>query len=126
MDERAYDRIYNEGGEGYNPYRHTAEPETEYPRTEGDVIREINATGTDEHPDMVARREELRVELAEIRAAKEAEFEAEWDRETTIARRAEWNAFAATMPTVIEADRKQRELGWTMGALRRATQMHNL
>ena len=63
----------------------------------------------------------------EMAQAEAESFEAEWTREVTIERRAAWNAWAiATSPTPVQVAQRERQQGWTTGALRRAITIHTL
>lgn len=127
----AYDRALNEGGEGFNPFRHTAPvEETPRARTADDIRRDLDACGMD--PRRAAEVEALRAELAELVAAEDAAFAAEWTPEVTAARRAEWNArvMAGEFGTrtidfraVAAAEKAQ---GWTNADLRRAIALNGL
>lgn len=75
--------------------------------------------------------------IAEAHAREQAELaerEAVWTRETTMARRAEWNArvkrgeFTARpgKPTVVQVAAAERTQGWTLAELKTAIAKHNL
>lgn len=76
---------------------------------------------------------ELDALQAEIKAETEAKTEAEWTREATIARRAEWNALIKSgklskngkpwPPYMREQEKRQ---GWTMDDLKAAVTRHDL
>jgi DNA repair exonuclease SbcCD ATPase subunit len=61
-----------------------------------------------------------------IRAEIEAKSQGEWDRETTIARRAEWNAKARTLKTWAAVRAAEKAQGWTVEALKAAVKRHGL
>lgn len=153
MDERTYDNIHNEGGEGYNPYRaererreheelakaakaHAETPQGQidalYRRIElecGSVAREWgNADEID------ALQSSLYTEIDKIKAEIDAEFLAAWPIELTKARRIEWNDFIReTIGTgKVGPDesraiyKRQHNQGWTLDALKKAIKLHNL
>jgi Fe-S cluster assembly scaffold protein SufB len=83
-----------------------------------------------------AEAEAMRVHDAKIKAEVEtalAQRDAEWTRETTITRRAEWNALvkggAITTRGKVDWHKvraAQTRLGWTMDDLKTAVTKHNL
>jgi len=150
MDERTYDRINNEGGEGYNPYRverERKELEAEIARPKsideridalyrridrecGSVAREW---GNDAEID--AKATEIRAQIHTLEAERDAEFLLTWTPETTKTRRVEWNArvkageFGATGSGRVDyeaIDRAYASQGWTLDQLKRAIKAHNL
>lgn len=130
-NEHAYDAIYNEGGEGYNPFRDRAPvPDAPRARTADDVRRDLDCCGMD--PRRAAEVQALRAELAALIAAEDAAFAAVWTPEVTAARRAEWNArviageFGATTVDYRAVAAAERAQGWTNADLRRAIALHNL
>lgn len=149
MNERQYDLINNEGGEGYNPYR------AERERKEHEAAIEWSKTRAGrkdsiyralERLDCSIAREcgtydqtkidELRTDLAAIEAEEEAEFIAAWPLDLTKERRASWNArvkggeFGDTSrgtPDLYRAiHAAQVAQGWTMDDLKKAIKYHNL
>ena len=94
-----HDNLYNDGGEGYNPYRDEIERRelaaSARPRDRSDVLRDMERkdcssareSGTYDPAEIAA----LEAELSEFDAAEAAEFDAEWTREVTIERRTAWN-----------------------------------
>jgi hypothetical protein len=153
MNEHEYDRIYNEGGEGYNPIRAQREKEEleaaqkeakKYALTPqgridalhrrielecGSVAREWgdNAKIDDLEASLYA-------EINKIRAEVDADFLATWTLETTQARRKEWNTFVNAElcggPMTPEKYRKMHnkttQLGWGMEDLKRAVKLHGI
>lgn len=144
---RNYDRINNEGGEGYNPYRDELErremaTEAARPKTSADRKREIyhqleikdcsiaRECGTYNQAEIDA----LRAELAETEAAEVAEFAAEWTPEETQTRRSAWNSFVnaelAGGPMTPDKYRKlhawKEEHGWGLDEVKKAVKLHNL
>lgn len=127
----AYDRAMNEGGEGYNPHRHTT-PVTDAPRarTADDIRRDLDARGMD--PRRAAEAEALRAELAALIAAEDAAILAVWTPEVTAARRAEWNArvmageFGTRTIDYRAAAAAEKAQGWTNADLRRAIALNGL
>jgi hypothetical protein len=76
---------------------------------------------------------ELDTLQAELKAEAEADFVAEWTRETTEARRAEWHALIKSgklskngKPWWACVREQEREQGWTMDDLKAAVQRHGL
>jgi len=130
--EKAYDRINNEGGEGYNPIR-TARQDAEAAEAaneQRDPVRQAEhemlvakgayGHGSEEHEAASARYYALGSEREERRAGA---FAAEWTRETTVARRTAWNAAAANAKTATEV---VECVGFGPDDLRRAIALHNL
>jgi hypothetical protein len=125
-----YDRIYNEGGEGYNPYRqeledrYAARPKE---RTEDTILKEIAAldcavareSGTFDQ----AKVDALRKELDDLREKEADKFTAEWTKEVTAERREQWNTFVRSMGQKIDASKMadfRRQNGWGMNELKKA------
>ena len=99
-----YDRLFNEGGEGYNPHR--AELQAQQP-TAAEYAAWLQASAT---------------------AAKAAE-EAEWTQEITQERRQAWNAWVRQSngklaPNLIANQIKAQ--GWNLDALKRAITRHGM
>jgi len=133
---REHDGIYNEGGEGYNPYR--AEMDRRYrqaarnqPRTRDDVLRDLERvdcsiareSGTWDAEKVAA----LNAELAQIDAARTAELSIRgWTAEATAARRAEWNTrveagqFGTRIIDRAAIEAQEQAQGWTTAELRAA------
>ncbi len=130
-NEQRHDAIYNEGGEGFNPYRDKIEPPTEGPPTRSERKSEIyrrleviNGTFSRErNADEIA---ELREELDLIEASELAEFCATWTRETTKARREAWNAKvdAGQIKTAADVDAFRRANGWGLSEIREAVKLY--
>jgi len=146
MNEREYDRIHNEGCEGYNPYREERErKEIEdaiaYGKTRAGlkdrICRLLEAKDCS-----IAREcgtynqveiDSLRAEMVQIEAQEEAEFLADWPLDITKERRATWNNRVNAGEFTIDgrvdyralglAERKQ---GWTMKDLKKAIKHHNI
>jgi hypothetical protein len=149
MTEREYDRINNEGGEGYNPIRAERERKEfeahkEWLKTrEGrkysiyrDLERKDCSIARECGTYNQAEIDALRAELAEIEAEEEAEFVAAWPIDITKERREAWNnrvkggefgdykkPTPAFMRKVYDA---QQDQGWTLDALKKAIKHHNL
>lgn len=100
-----YDRLNNEGGEGYNPHAASLRTlEAEYDR-----LAEAEATAAYQ--------------------ARLAAEDAEWTREVTMERRAAWNAWVRSQgksiaPAALAAH--CQEMGYTMETLRRQITRHSL
>ncbi len=97
----AYNKLQNEGGEGYVDYakRYPTQPT----QSEQDAI------------------------LAQTKAELDAAFSTEWTAEVTAARRATWNdAIKAKAPkTAREAAALEKAVGFTLTNLKRAVAMHS-
>lgn len=138
--EREFDVTYNEGGEGYNPYRAAREAaETKLdaasPVTCDDLYRQLerfdNSSARESSTYDAARCDAIRAQITAIKAVEADAFAAIWTLETTKARRIEWNDFARANSTAkgmhfaVAAD-KMRQLGWDTTALKAAIKLHNL
>ncbi len=104
---RQHNALYNEGGEGYNPYAQQI------------AVLQAVLDALDEA--------ELNLRLAVLQAAEEAE----WSREVTIARRAEWNTWVRShgpgsmlSPLAVQAQIDRQ--GWSIAELRTAIKRHGL
>lgn len=72
MDEKEYDNLYNEGGEGFNPYRNHKDHEPLWSKIEeriAKIQRILNGIGDD--PFDAARKERLIAEKATLEALYE-------------------------------------------------------
>lgn len=144
MNEREYDKLHNEGGYGYNPYRveredKEREEERNHPKTRTErkyaILREL------EHKDSSIAREcgtydqaevdRLRAGLDQIYADEKSEFLAIWTPEVTAQRRAEWNARVSAgefgkkkvdANLIYAAEKAQ---GWKLSDLQKAVGLHN-
>lgn len=146
MNEREYDRINNEGGEGYNPYRAEREKreieeaiawgKTRAGRKDRiyrlleakdcSIARECGTYNQDEI-------DALRAELAQIEAEEEAEFIAAWPLDITKERRASWNDRVRAGEFTVRGQIDPRKVGtaqsaqgWTFSDLKKAVKLHNL
>jgi len=137
-----YDRINNEGGEGYNPYRaeieqRQADERRNAPREEYDVLRDLEIydstlareCGTYDEAKVAA----LRAELAVIEQAEQDEFLTEWTIEVTRRRRIEWNEMGKsgrfgtpTKPDYSAARKQETAQGWHLSDLKKAIDIHKL
>ena len=140
--ERDYDATYNEGGDGYNPHRaerHERERQAALatPRTRDDICRELERLdcslarecGTYDADKIAA----LKSELAAVDKAENDAFAAEWTREVTIARRAEWNAEADKLVAKhgrnvpgVEVRKLTERLGYGMREILAAKEIHGI
>ena len=140
--ERDYDATYNEGGDGYNPYRaerHERERQAVQvmPRTRDDILRDLERLdcslarecGTYDADKIAA----LKSELAAMDKANADAFAAEWTREVTIARRSEWNAEADKMVAKhgrnvpgAEVRKLTERLGYGMREILAAKEIHGI
>lgn len=145
---RKYDVTYNEGCDGYNPYRdelkqrsdaaEAARPKTlseqrdailrELDRKDSTIARE---SGTYDQAEIDA----LRAEVARIEAAIAADFAEQWPRELTVSRRADWNALVRSMvggngkinaAGMTKINARVAEQGWGPAELKRAIALHKL
>ena len=152
MDERTYDAIHNEGGEGYNPYRADREkreweadqkaarerattPQGRIDalhrriRTEcGSVAREWGDTDK-----LDALQKDLYSEIKIIEDEINGKFLAEWTPEITTTRRQTWNDFVKsfgpgkmTSKDMAAIHNKQKDQGWKLDDLRKAVKLNNL
>ena len=131
MTEHEYDRINNEGGEGYNPIRaarqdaEAAKAARQHGPLEEAERAMIAAKGLYGYksPEHNAASDAYFALVAEREERKLAEFAIEWTREVTIERRAAWNAAAANAKTTAEVIER---VGFGPDNLRRAIALHNL
>lgn len=150
---RTYDRVNNEGGEGYNPYtqelerreheelRAQAKAHAETPQGRMDALyRRIELEcgsvarewGNAEEID--ALQSSLYAEIDKIKAEIDAEFLKTWTLETTKSRRIEWNDFVKAEIIPINGTPKahkvlyqrQQDQGWTIEDLKKAIALHNI
>lgn len=152
MNEREYDRIHNEGGEGYNPYRakreqaeweenqkaakaYAATPQGRIDALRRRIERECGSVarewGDSEAIDALER--DLLVQIKAIEAEMNAPFLAEWTPEVTQARREEWNGRVWAGEFGKVSGRKfdtravaarEKEQGWTLAQLKKAISLH--
>ena len=144
---RNYDRINNEGGEGYNPYRAELEKreyaaEAARPKSIAEqksaILHKISVRDCS-----IAREsgtynqagiDSLRAELKSLEDEENAKFVAEWTLEETKSRRIDWNNFinaeinggAMTPEKYRKLHAKTSELGWGLEQLKKAITLHNL
>ena len=153
MDERTYDQINNEGGEGYNPYRaererreHTemvAEAKVYAATTQGKVdalYRRIKlecgwvAREWGNNGEIDAKALEIRKKIAHLKAEQDAEFLGVWTLDITKARRIAWNDFVKAKLIPLNGapngyklmHKREQAQGWTLDDLKRAVKSHNL
>jgi hypothetical protein len=145
MNEKTYDRIINEGGEGYNPYRaarEQAEMEAarNAPKTRSDRKYEIlhklevkdcsmaRECGTYKQDEIDA----LRAALKAIEDEETSEFLAAWPIELTKTRRASWNAWGQALKdsgakiSYKDLDIQEKKVGFTFADMKKAIQAHGL
>jgi hypothetical protein len=150
---KSYDRIQNEGGEGYNPYRNEMErreleERAARPKTKQDEINTLHKKievecgsvarewGNEEADKKQAEYyAQIRKLEAEVTADEESTFSADWTLEATQSRRAEWNGFIRGLmdskgqiagkdqPKVYQREMAQ---GWKLADLKKAIKLHNL
>jgi hypothetical protein len=133
-----HDRIHNEGGEGYNPYRAELAERHHIAalRTRDDIIHDLSVCDTSGARESGtyndARVNALRAELADTDKSEADAFAAEWTLEVTQARRAAWNAEVdASIAKGIKPDGRlaykiEQRLGYTLDDLKRAKALHNM
>lgn len=133
LREAHYDAVFNEGGEGFNPYRDSLEaitPPVQAPpdlaEQEYQIDRALERLGMDEHPDSVAKRRALRAELAEVKARRKALFLADWPLEITEERHEQWNRWWDQGGTAKEIAAFEAAAGWELRHLAKATKLHGL
>ena len=149
---KEYDKVQNEGGEGYNPYWaeldrreiEAAQKEADRPKSKkeqidalyrrievecGSVAREWGSEEVDK------KQDELYAEIDRLKKEIEDEFKIEWSEEITKSRRVEWNDFVRSiMNSKGQIDgkdqpkiyKKQMDQGWTMEDLKKAIKIHKL
>lgn len=146
MNERQYDLINNEGGEGFNPYR----AEREKREIEEAIVWSKTRAGRKdriyrllEAKDCSIAREcgtynqaeidDLRAQLTAIEAEEEAGFIAAWPLDLTKERRAAWNDRVRAGEFTVRGQvdpRKvyaaQSEQKWSVDDLKKAVKLHNL
>lgn len=145
MREQEYDRIHNEGGEGYNPIRQARireeyEAEAARPKSiseQMDAIRHqisirdcsiARESGTFDQAEV----DQLRATLNELEDADNANFLTDWTMDTTKTRRVAWNTmvksgkFGGKRVDMNAVRRTEKEQGWTLENLRRAIKLYNL
>ena len=152
MNEREFDRINNEGGEGYNPYRADRErrefedrkaaaaayaltPEGRIDALRKRIELECGSVardwGDNEAIDALAR--DLYAQIQTIRDGIDAPFLAVWTLAVTTGRRAAWNAKVRAgefnrgkkvdMDKMRSAEKAQ---GWTLNELKKAVEIYKL
>lgn len=142
---RHYNRLQNEGVDGYNPYieeidRRERERDAARPKSLEDVRRSMiqklgrmdcalaRESGTYDE----AACDDLTRQIAEIDEQIKRDFLTIWDMETTKSRRAEWNArirageFGSKRINYAAVDATERKQGWTMLDLNRAVLLHGI
>lgn len=149
---RKYDRIHNEGGEGYNPYlremerremeeaqKRVAEPKTKKQQIDdlydkigkecGSIAREWNEEEVDR------KKAEYYDEIKKLEEEIEVKFASEWTREETQARRENWNGFIRTLinsngridvKDQAKIYARVKDQGWGLNELKKAVKLHNL
>ena len=150
--EREYDRIHNEGGEGYNPLRakrqmvefeETKKQAEEFSLTPKGRIEALQrrihlecgsvARDCGDREAIDALASVLYAQIEEIRAEMNAGFAAEWTKDVTATRRAEWNARVNAgefgKPGGGRVDFKalaarEKAQGWTLDQLKKAIALH--
>lgn len=149
---KEYDKIQNEGGEGYNPYwseierrdMKAAQKEADLPKSKkeqidalyrrieiecGSIAREWNEGEVDK------KKSELYAEINRLEKEIENEFKIEWTKEVTKTRRVEWNDFVKSIMSSngeiegknkIKIYQRQDSQGWKMEDLKKAVKIHKL
>lgn len=139
----AYDRIHNEGGEGYNPYRNeidcraaaapaSANPKDQIDRLQHRIRVECGSVARETEGNEIvdAREDGIRSQIAELQAQIDADFAAVWTVELTTERRERYNEIArlkmADKITGIEFRRRVDALEYSIDDLRKAIKINNL
>ena len=141
MNERQYDNINNEGGEGYNPYRQARKRKEHEAAVEWSKTRE----GRKDHLNRMIERkdcsiarecgtynqaeiDDLRAQLLTIEAEETAEFISAWPLDITKERRIRWNAQVRAGEITDTRSLIQTEIaqGWRLDQLKKAVKYHNL
>jgi len=139
LNEKKYDNLFNEGGEGYNPYRterEQKENEIKRPRTRDDILRELQSldcslareSGT-YNPEKI---KQLQDELSELEHQQNEKFLLEWTAEVTQARRENWNEMVRSGKfgngkvdwNILRTQEKNQ--GWTMEDMKKAVTLNGL
>ena len=154
QEAKTYDKIQNDGGEGFNPYaaelaKREIEARRDEPKTKQDAVNAIHdkirrdcgsvaidAYGVDT---VSAKRDEYYAGIeaieAEIKAEEEDAFKSEWTPDVTACRRKEWNNFASsimdsngmlTPEGAFLMSKKCGDQGWGFAALKKAIKLNNL
>jgi len=144
MTEREYDKIHNEGGEGYNPIREARirkerEAEAARPKTINEQMDAIKhqisvrdcSIARESGTYNQAEIDQLRADLKALENRADDDFATEWPIEVTKTRRAEWNVYVNSelknasnvSIAVYEAEKNQ---GWTVAQLKKAVKYYNL
>ncbi len=144
MNEKLYDAVNHEGGEGYNPIREAREQREMAARAAQPKELDDFAHDLDKAERLAAfyRREGGDVTKAELavtaakaawidaKAADDAEFVASgWSRDVTVERRARWNASMKSWVGSMFAEdiiNHERKIGFTMNDLKRAIKLYNI
>jgi hypothetical protein len=119
MREQNWNRLQNEGGEGYNPYVETKNAPDR--REKMDRLLSIMSATSSSDP----RYDELKKEYNAL-------FAEEWTPEITKARRSEWNEFVMSLKkagkSVSKGDinKKTAEMGITLADLKKAVEINKL
>ncbi len=137
--EREWDALYNEGGEGYNPFREPQERENR-PLTLAEkkdlILRELeskdNAIARESGTYDAEAIQALNAEYDRLGKEGQKAFAKEWTLKVTIARRAEWNArvksgeFGTSQIDYKAYGKAQRDQGWTIEDLKKAIKINNI
>ncbi|MBU2177565.1 MAG: hypothetical protein KJ556_20935, partial [Gammaproteobacteria bacterium] len=95
-----------------------------------DILRQkIDGLRLDEVDNGADHKAEIAVLQARLQAIKDEPVQASttWTRETTISRRAAWNAWVkANRPTTLMVRKQEQSQGYTVDDLRAAIKAHNL
>ncbi|MCK4820371.1 hypothetical protein KA005_31695 [bacterium] len=146
--EVEYDNIYNEGGEGYNPYREESEKrffesERERPKTKDEqrysLLKElsIQESTTFKESGMYDQKkvDKLRGELESLKHEEQQDLKDKWPKEKTVERRKEWNDLIRKLSgedgnlsreAIKKIHEKEIEQGWQGKELKDAVKMHGI
>ena len=154
MNEREYDRIQNEGGEGYSPIRakreaqdrldrvaaaceHSLTPQGRIDALHRRISRECGSVARDCSPDpsaIDALASSLYAAISAIESEINAAFLAIWTPDETSRRRDEWNArvkagefnLHSGKVDARKAYQAMQIQGWTINDLKKAVKLNNL
>ena len=145
---KKYDRIHNEGAEGYNPYwseleRRETEAAAAKPKSKKEQIaalhdkirRECGSVAREWGGAEVNKKQTAYyAAIKNLEAEIAAEFAAEWTADETKSRRVVWNDFikaelaggSMTPEKCRKMHEKTTQLGWGIGELKKAVALNNL
>lgn len=148
MNERQYDLINNDGGDGYNPYhaereKREIEEAIAWGKTRAGrkdrIYRDLECKDCSDARECGTYNQteidDLRAQLVTIEAEEMAEFVTAWPLDLTKDRRASWNdrvragEFNKSGKNEVDYQKMraaEREQGWSFGDLKKAVKLHSL